>query len=84
MLKSLQVSIQQALTQYLGIILKSDSHVSENFYQIEIFLGLVRKNTMICLVLKIENKWILKLQILFSWKKGWFKKQTVPDFDVSY
>ena len=56
MLKSLQVSIQQALTQYLGIILKSDSHVSENFYQIEIFLGLVRKNTMICLVLKIENK----------------------------
>ena len=29
--------------------LKSDSHVSENFCQIKIFLGLVRKNTIICL-----------------------------------
>ena len=29
--------------------LKSDSYVSENFCQIEIFLNLARKNTMICL-----------------------------------
>ena len=29
----------------------------------------------VCLVFKIKNKWILKLQILFSWKTGWFKNK---------
>ena len=38
--------------------LKSDSHVSENFCQINFFPSLFRK--------KIENKSILKLQNLFS------------------
>ena len=52
--------------------LKSDSHVPEYFCQIKIFPSLVQKNTIICLVFEIENKWILKLQILFSWKTGWF------------
>ena len=29
--------------------------------------------SIVCLVFKIENEWILKLQILFPRKTGWFK-----------
>ena len=31
--------------------------------------------SFVYLVFKIENKWILKLQNLFSWKTGWFKNK---------
>ena len=41
--------------------LKSDSHVPEIFCQIKVFPSLVQKNTVVCLVFKNENKWILKL-----------------------
>ena len=30
--------------------------------------------SFVCLVLQIENKWILKLQNLFFWKTDWFEK----------
>ena len=41
------------------------------FYQIKIYPSLVRKNTIsfICLVFKIENKWILKLVWICFLKK---------------
>ena len=38
---------EQEMNTFIG--LKLDSHVSENFCQIKIFLSLVRKNTIICL-----------------------------------
>ena len=31
--------------------------------------------SFLCLVFKIENEWILKLQNLLSWKTGWFKNK---------
>ena len=31
--------------------------------------------SFVCLVFKIENKWISKFQILFSWKAGWFENK---------
>ena len=44
--------------------LKSDSHVQENFCQIEIFPSQIP--SFVCLVFKIENKQFLKLQNSFS------------------
>ena len=38
---------EREMNTFIG--LKLDSHVSENFCQIKIFLSLVRKNTIICL-----------------------------------
>ena len=56
--------------------LKSDSHVKENFCLLKIFPNLVKKIlSFVGLVCKIENKWILKLQNLFSSKTGWFKNK---------
>ena len=47
--------------------LKSDSHVKENFCQIKVSPALFERiPSFVCLVSKIENKWILKLQNLFS------------------
>ena len=31
--------------------------------------------SFVCLVFENENKWILKVQILFPWKTGWFKNK---------
>ena len=48
-------------------VLKSDSHVPENFWQVKIIPSIVQKiPSFVCLVFKNENKGILKLQILFS------------------
>ena len=46
------------------------------FAKLQFFPSLFeRMPSLVCLVFKIENKWILKLYILFSWKTGWFKKK---------
>ena len=47
--QSLAIEIYKYLHDLSPAILKSDSHVPENFCQIRIFPSLVRKNTIICL-----------------------------------
>ena len=65
------------LITIVSLSLKSDSHVSENFCQIKkLSPALFEKiPSFVCLVFKFEIKWILKLQILFSWKTCWFKNK---------
>ena len=55
--------------------LKSDSHVTEDTFQIKIFPSLVRKNTNICLVgiLKMKRNVVLKSKFCFLEKQVYFR-----------
>ena len=56
------------------ITLKSDSHVKNIFAKLKFSPALFQKiPSFVSLVFQIGNKWILKLQNLFSQKAGWFK-----------
>ena len=61
---------------HILVCLKLDFHVYENFFQIKLSKKLYEKiPSFVCFLSKIENKWILKLQNLFSSKTGWFKNE---------
>ena len=56
----------------------------KSFAKLKFYPALLKKiPSFVCLVFKIENKWILKLQNLCSLKIGWFKNELYQAFLIN-